>query len=245
MSEDCFVDELFSSATRFGAPLLAANFPRAYLDVNREPFELDPAMFHEPLPDYANTTSQRVAGGLGTIARVVSETDEIYRTTFSFAEAKARIDNLHFPYHAQLKTLLDATHSAFDTVLLIDCHSMPSAMRTNGYQNRPDIILGDRCGYSCAPQITGFLERFFQDLNFSVTRNQPYAGGFITEQYGDPQANRHAIQIEINRALYLDEKTLAKHGGFDRLLKIIEMLLGKLKAQWQSLLLPAQAAAAE
>ena len=243
LSEDCFVDDLFAAAVKFGAPLMSANFPRAYLDVNREPYELDQSMFHDRLPDYVNTTSVRVAGGLGTIARMVSETEEIYREKLNFAEAKARIETLHTPYHAYLEGLLETTFTKFDTVLLIDCHSMPSSTRSSTGISRPDFILGDRCGYSCAPQITDFIEQFFRNLNFSVTRNQPYAGGYITERYGNPQNNRHALQIEINRALYLDEVNFVKHQGFARLQAMIGDLFQKLESHWPQLLGPYQAAA--
>ncbi len=243
LSEDCYVDDLFATAVKFGAPLMSANFPRAYLDVNREPYELDPSMFHDQLPGYVNTTSVRVASGLGTIARMVSETEEIYREKLTFAEAKARIEALHTPYHAHLEGLLETTFSKFNTVLLIDCHSMPSATRSGTGISRPDFILGDRCGYSCAPQITDFIEQFFRNLNFSVIRNQPYAGGYITEHYGNPQRNRHALQIEINRALYLDEINLVKHQGFAKLQAMIDDLFQKLSSQWPQLLGPYQAAA--
>lgn len=245
LSEDCYVDELFATAVKSGVPLMSANFPRVFLDVNREPFELDQDMFHDPLPDYVNTTSMRVAGGLGTIARVVSETEEVYNKKLSFAEAQVRIETLHQPYHQHLESMLEKTFSKFNTVLLIDCHSMPSTTHSGTRTTRPDFILGDRNGNACAAQITGFIEQFLRDQNFSVIRNQPYAGGYITQHYGRPQENRHALQIEINRALYLDEINFAKHSGFDKLQKMIDGLFGKLSTQWPQLLAPYQAAAAE
>src|SRR5262245_23103057 len=152
-SEDCFVDELFGAAVTLGAPLLAANFPRAYIDVNREPWELDPRMFVEPVPSFANVRSARVAGGLGTIPKLVGEGLDIYSTRLPLAEALSRIDFIYKPFHDALKRLLVRTHAQFGFAVLVDCHSMPASIRVGENSVRPDFIIGDRFGASVAPSV--------------------------------------------------------------------------------------------
>jgi N-formylglutamate amidohydrolase len=216
-SEDFCVDELMHKAVALGAPLLKANFPRAWLDVNREPYELDPKMFDGALPPYANVRSVRVAGGLGTIARIVSESEEIYAGPVPVGEALARIEAVYKPYHRTLRDLLVATYGYFGAALLIDCHSMPSSVRGTSPRHRPDIVIGDRYGTSAAPELTDLAAEILTRLGYLVSRNKPYAGGFITEHYGEPARGIHAIQIEINRGLYMDEKTFARTEGFEKL----------------------------
>jgi len=216
-SEDTFVDELFVPVVERGAPLLKANFPRAWLDVNREPYELDPAMFSGRLPTYANIRSVRVAGGLGTIARIVSESEEIYAGPLEVEEGLSRIDRVYKPYHAALGRLLARTRAQFGIAVLIDCHSMPSTVRGGVGRFRPDIVIGDRYGTSCAPELAELASDILTRYGYSVCRNKPYAGGHITEHYGNPAYGFHALQIEINRALYLDEHWLEKNKNFERL----------------------------
>ena len=222
-SEDSFVDELFAAMPDLGCPLLKANFPRAYLDVNRAPWELDPKMFSDKLPEYAQTKTLRVVGGLGTIARNVSENQKIYRKKLKFSEARARIERYYFPYHQALKDLIGTTCENFGHSLLIDCHSMPSsAGRLLKSRNKsPDIILGDRYGAACDCDLVDRLESLFVNAGFHTTRNKPYAGGYITQTYGRPSKNTHAIQVEINRALYMNEKTITKSADFHNLQKSI------------------------
>jgi len=219
-SEDCFVEEIFSGVVQLGSPLIHAHFPRAYLDANREPYELDPAMFADPLPPHVNTRSLRVAGGLGTISRVVADATEIYREPLAYAEAERRIRALYMPFHDALRDLLEETHRIFGGALLIDCHSMPSIAGPTDDDtgtNRPDIILGDRYGTACAGEITQEAERILKDLGYSITRNNPYAGGFNTEHYGRPNRGLHALQIEINRSLYMNEARLQRGPGLNKL----------------------------
>jgi N-formylglutamate amidohydrolase len=216
-SEDCYVDLLFAETPRLGLPLLKAHFPRAYLDVNREPYELDPRMFDGRLPAYANTRSMRVAGGLGSIPRIVGDGQDIYRTRLTIADAMRRIDTVYRPYHRALRGLLQETHRRFGEAILLDCHSMPSASLGAENQARPDIVLGDRFGTSCAPVLIDTVQACFEALGYRVARNRPYAGGFITEHYGQPASAVHALQIEINRSLYMDEETLEPRPGFARL----------------------------
>lgn len=219
-SEDSFVEEIFGGVVELGAPLIHARFPRAYLDANREPYELDPAMFADPLPPHVNTRSLRVAGGLGTIARVVADSTEIYRAPLAYAEAERRIRQLYMPFHEALRGLLEEAYGMFGWALLVDCHSMPSVggpADDDRGADRPDIVLGDRYGTSCAGEIIEEAERLLKKLGYSVVRNNPYAGGFNTEHYGRPHNGLHALQIEINRALYMDEARFEHGPGFEKL----------------------------
>jgi N-formylglutamate amidohydrolase len=227
-SEDCFVDELFLPVAAEGAPLIAARFPRAYLDVNREPYELDPELFIEPLPDFANTQSVRVAGGLGTIARIVADGEEIYRTKLPLASGLARVEQLYIPFHAALAELIEATRRRFGYAILIDCHSMPSAAMAPAGGPRPDIVLGDRFGASADCKITRFLKELLSGLGYEVQMNRPYAGGYITEHYGRPSRDVHAVQIEVNRGLYLNELSLRPSSAFAELQNDLRAIAGPL-----------------
>lgn len=212
-SEDYYVDQLFDAAPQIGAPLLAAHFPRAFIDVNREPYELDPRMFEGRVPSFINANSMRVAGGLGTIPRLVAENMEIYGQRLSMEDGLERIDRFYRPYHDRLRGLLVKTHSRFGYGVLVDCHSMPANAQT-GSPERPDFVIGDRYGTSATEALSRLAVSILQDLGYTVTRNKPYAGGFITEHYGRPARGLHAIQIEINRGLYVNEQTFEKTNGF-------------------------------
>lgn len=216
-SEDCFVDKLFSGVALRGAPLLSARFPRAYLDLNREPYELDPELVDGPLPEHANTQSIRVAGGLGTVARIVADGEEIYAAPLNLRHVLERIDHLYFPFHAQLARLIEETLHAFGYAILIDCHSMPSSAMTPGGGARPDMVIGDRFGASADVRVSRLVRETLKDLGYDVQMNRPYAGGYITEHHGRPAHGVHALQIEINRGLYLNEATLEENAGFARL----------------------------
>lgn len=213
-SEDAYVDELYLSSILLGAPLLRAHFPRAYLDVNRQAYELDQRMFEEKLPSYTNAHSVRVAAGLGTIPRIVSEGKTIYPGKIPLCEAFDRIELLYKPYHHALQKLLTQTHKKFGFAVLIDCHSMPSGLNLGEYTPRADFIIGDRFGRSCSNVFAAKAIYKLQELGFDVAYNKPYAGGYITENYGNPVQGFHAIQIELNRALYMNETTLQKTAGF-------------------------------
>jgi N-formylglutamate amidohydrolase len=229
LSEDSYVDELFSDATALGAPLLRAVYSRAYVDPNREPYELDPAMFADPLPDHVNSRSERVAIGFGTVAREVARGISIYRGKLRYADALSRIEQIYFPYHRALERLLEETRARFGYAVLIDCHSMPSnGFVASGRRGAPDIVLGDRFGQSCGAALTAEAESALRAMGYKVERNQPYAGGFITEQYGRPDAGLHALQIEINRRIYMDERTLARRPGFERIARDMSTLIGRL-----------------
>src|SRR5688572_21679450 len=213
-SEDAFVDELFAPVMELGAPLMTAHFPRAFLDLNREPYELDSRMFDGRLPSFANTRSMRVAGGLGTIPRIVADGQEIYRTRLPVDEALHRIEWLYTPYHRTLRHLVRRTSQLFGHAILIDCHSMPSSSVSREEGVKADVVLGDRYGTSCATLLIDLVEAALRGRGYTVVRNKPYAGGFITEHYGEPALGRHALQIEINRSLYMDERSLARRPDF-------------------------------
>ena len=205
-SEDSFVDELILGVVAGGMPLMRAHFPRCYVDVNREPYELDPRMFDGRLPSFANTRSMRVAGGLGTVARVVGDAQEIYDRRLPVDDALRRIETLYKPYHRALRRLVTRVHRDFGATILVDCHSMPSTAGAKDERPRADIVIGDRYGTSCVTLVTDTVEATLRRMGYGVSRNKPYAGGFITEHYGNPAAGFHSIQLEVNRALYMDER---------------------------------------
>lgn len=227
-SEDVFVDRLFACAVELGAPVLAAQFPRAWLDVNREPYELDPKLFSQSLPAHANSRSMRVAGGLGTIPRLVAENFAIFAEKQDLDDAIWRIESIYRPYHEALRKLMARSTVAFGHAVLVDCHSMPSSGARGESRSRPDIIVGDRYGTSCNGDISREIMHRFSELGYSVTRNKPYAGGFITEHYGRPLKGLHAVQIEINRSLYVNETTLEPTAGFDALAADIRTVVSHL-----------------
>lgn len=216
-SEDAFVDQLVDSAPQAGAALITANYARAYIDVNRDAFELDPAMFADALPDFARSRTARVAAGLGAIAKVVSEGQEIYARKLTFAEAQSRIEGAHRPYHEALSGLIAEAQAAHGVAILVDWHSMPSAAARAAGAGGCDMVLGDRFGSACANALTRLAEVALEARGYRVVRNTPYAGGYTTEHYGRPARRVHALQIELNRALYLDEDTLSPTLGFERL----------------------------
>src|SRR5919204_3644499 len=242
-SEDSFVDELHLGVVRRGYPLMRAHFPRCYVDVNREPYELDPRMFDGRLPSFANTRSMRVAGGLGTVARVVGDAQEIYDRRLPVDDALRRIETLYKPYHRALRRLVTQVHRDFGPAILVDCHSMPSSAGAKDERPRADVVIGDRYGTSCVTRVTDAVEMTLRSLGYAVSRNKPYAGGFITEHYGNPAAGFHSIQLEINRALYMDERRYERASSFARLAADLVRLAEQLAAVPIEELRPFRAAA--
>jgi N-formylglutamate amidohydrolase len=212
-SEDAYVDELFAAAAAHGARVLSAAVARAYVDLNRDASELDPEMFDQHPPRPRGGASARVQAGLGAIPRVCGDGQELYRRKLTLAEAERRIAQVHRPYHAMLNNLLAETKAEFGCAVLVDCHSMPSA--TRGALG-PDIVLGDRFGASCHPSVTALAEASLRRMGYRVARNTPFAGGHTTQTYGRPMQRVHALQVEINRALYVDERTLERGNGYER-----------------------------
>ncbi|MBB4287410.1 N-formylglutamate amidohydrolase [Roseospira goensis] len=230
-SEDTHVDVIFGAAPALGVPLLCALLPRVYIDVNRESLELDPSMFCDVLPPHANTDSPRVRAGLGTLPRVAGEGQHIYRRKLPFTEAERRVAQCYEPYHAALRGLIRATRARFGHCVVLDCHSMPrSSLEGPRRGTVPDIVLGDRHGTTCDPAVTDAAEAALAGRGFRVHRNKPYAGGFTTRHYGRPGHGVHTLQIEINRALYMDEATREPTAGLHRLAAAVPPLLDALSA---------------
>src|SRR3984885_7099819 len=227
-SEDSFVDELIAGVVARGHPLVRAHFPRCYVDVNREPYELDPRMFDGRLPSFANTRSMRVAGGLGTVARVVGESQEIYGQRIPVEDAIRRIEGLYKPYHRALRRLMTRIHRDFGTAVLVDCHSMPSTAGPKDERPRADIVIGDRYGTSCVGLVADVIEAILRERGYVVSRNKPYAGGFITEHYGNPAAGLHSVQLEVNRGLYMDERRFEQSRTFATVARDLEMMADRL-----------------
>ena len=217
-SEDRYVNELFQLVPQFGAPLISALFPRAFIDVNREPYELDPSMFSGAIPSYVNTSSDRAVAGFGTIPRLVEIGMEIYGSKMPFSDAEARIEKYYKPYHVALKDLILETKHQFGFAILVDCHSMPSSAVEAEPKNADeltDIVLGDLFGTSCSPKLTNFVESTLINLGFKVRRNKPYAGAYTTACYGKPLEGFHAMQIEINRRLYIREENFVRSSNIE------------------------------
>jgi len=229
-SEDAFVDELFAAVPELGAPLIVARFPRAFVDVNRASGEIDPHMFDAPLASSIGPRTPRVAAGLGVIPRIVRDGVEIYGTRLPVREAAFRLESFYRPYHAALAKLVAETRSLFGIAIVIDCHSMPPTSRGT------DIVIGDCYGEAAAAELIVDAQRALAELGFSVARNAPYAGGYTTNLYGKPESGVHALQIEVNRALYLDEGRMSKTAGFghcqERLRRFVARLTG---GSWMSL----------
>jgi N-formylglutamate amidohydrolase len=211
-SEDAYVDELIAGAAAHGATILTATVARAYVDLNRDPVELDPEMF-EGRVHASPCASPRVQAGLGAIPRITGDGQPIYRCKLAATDAETRLNDVHRPYHAALAGLIAEARDAFGCAVLLDCHSMPSCARG---VTAPDIVLGDRFGAACHPSVTALVEATLRRRGYRVARNAPFAGGHTTQFYGKPRERVHALQIEVSRALYLDEGTLERSSGFER-----------------------------
>ncbi len=235
-SEDAFVDRLIERGPEFGTSVIAARLARVWLDVNREPWELDPAMFEDELPPYARGRGARVAAGLGAIARIVREGEEIYARKLSFAEARGRVEAVHQPYHEALAGLIGEACARHGHAILIDWHSMPAAAVQTAGGAECDMVLGDRFGRACSPVVSRLVERELVVRGYKVARNAPYAGGYTTEHHGRPARRINALQVEVNRSLYLDEASLSPSAGFNRLKGDLEGLFEALaRADWSTL----------
>ncbi|NCC21308.1 MAG: N-formylglutamate amidohydrolase [Alphaproteobacteria bacterium] len=219
-AEDRYVDRLFEHVTEYGATLLSALFPRSYIDVNRAEDDIDPAVISEPWPGKINPT-QRSETGIGLIRRLVSPGLPVYDRPLSPAEVQARIERYYRPYHSELERLIVQAHGVFGQVWHINCHSMPSRSKVPGkfYTDRhgklPDFVIGDRSGTSAEREFTLSVMMFLKDTGYSVSLNEPYQGVELVRRYSNPALGRHSLQIEVNRALYLDEITNELHDGFD------------------------------
>ena len=220
-NEDAFIADLFAPAADLGAPLLAAQFPRCFVDVNRAPDELP----YEWNPD-TKGVSPRAEAGLGVIPTMLSEVTEIYKKPLSFRAARGRLTALYHPYHDALQELITEASLGFGTTLLVDCHSMPGFAPMGS--RRPDIILGDRFGVSCHPETIAQVEEAFRKQGYNVSRNYPYAGGYVTQHYGQPHMGIEALQIEINRDLYLNPVTMKKKRGYEALAENLKAVITEI-----------------
>ncbi|WP_210877515.1 N-formylglutamate amidohydrolase [Roseovarius autotrophicus] len=229
-SEDAFVDQLFDSAPNAGAPFLKAGAPRAFVDLNRSADELDPALI-----DGVNRQGHnpRVASGLGVIPRVVANGKAIYAGKITLAEARERIDTYWRPYHEALQGQLDQAHLMFGQTILIDCHSMPheamDSVARRGMR-RPEIVLGDRFGAAADSAIVDRIEGAFVAAGLVVARNTPFAGAYVTQAYGRPGRGRHAVQIEIDRALYMNERLIRPNGNFEAFRRLMHDVIVEIAA---------------
>ena len=236
--EDAHVDALLEGAAASGAVVVQGLYGRAYVDLNRDPHELDPAMFAEPLPPEARIRTARVAAGLGVIPRYAAGGREIYGRKLGLDEVRQRIATVHAPYHRALAEALDAALDGARAAILVDWHSMPSASAAPGLlddaappgRRAPDVVLGDRHGAACTPALTDWMERRLTDAGLRVARNHPYAGGYTTQTLGRPRDGVHALQVELSRALYLDETRLVPGPGLPRLRRLITRLTAELAA---------------
>ena len=231
LSEDMHIDALLADAPQAGASLLLATYPRAYVDLNREPYELDASMFSDPLPDYVNKDSTRVLGGLGTIAKIVTERLEIYDRPLVFSEAEQRIEKIYFPFHTCLKQQIETARDFWGKAYLLDVHSMPSnAVRKykGGKSGSVDFVLGNRHGRSCDADIYDVVYDFLTDAGYYVEKNKPYAGGYITEHYGNPSEGFHTLQLEVNRKLYMNETSYDLLGNSDEIRSLFSDLVSTL-----------------
>lgn len=241
-SEDAFVDLLFDAAPKCGAPLLAARTPRAWVDLNRAPDELDPALI-DGVP--RGSLNPRVASGLGVIPRVVAGGKVIHLQRLSRAEAEARLERGWHPYHQALQDLLRRSRQTFGAVLLVDCHSMPhEAIAAHAGPGRrvPEVVLGDRHGAACAPEVMAGVEAAFLRAGFVVARNSPFAGAYITQAYGRPPIDQHVVQVEIDRSLYMDESEVRPAPGFEALRRRLSAVVADLADLGRRLGRPALAA---
>ena len=225
-SEDAFVDRLVADAPRHGAPLVEARFPRVFLDPNRAPDDLDAAMFDQPRPGATGSISARAAAGLGVIPRLAADGRPLYQTRLPLAEAQRRLDVFYAPYHTIVRREMEAARACFGDSVLIDCHSMPSSSARGA-----DIVLGDRYGASCSRAVIARAEAAFRRQGFAVVRNRPYAGAYTTEHYGRPEAGMQALQVEINRGLYLNELNVEVSGGFAAMKRAMDAWIGEMTEQ--------------
>lgn len=227
-SEDAFVDDLISCAPKHGAQSIAATVPRAYVDLNRGPDELDPAVVSGLR---RVTHNPRISSGLGVVPRVVANGRAIYRGKLSLAEARARLDTFWHPYHDQLKHMLEETRRDFGQTVLLDMHSMPhEAIEGLNHTpaHRPDVILGDRFGAAASAHVVDQVEAAFRSAGLKVARNAPFAGAYIAQAYGRPSRNQHVVQVEIDRALYMDEVRIEPRADFAAFQDLMSGVIGQI-----------------
>jgi N-formylglutamate deformylase len=230
--EDCFVDELWLPATERGVWLLAAQFPRTYLDANRHAADIDLELLESAHWPHEYRPSGKAAIGKALVWRTLDDGTPIYARKFAVDEVRSRIERCHAPYHQALRQRIDATHAFCGRSYHINCHSMNAVSGAQGEggagQRRADVVLGDRDGTSCDPAFTAFVREVLTGMGYDVKVNDPFRGVELVRAYADPGAGRHSLQLEVNKRLYMDEGTRAKHDGFDVLQKNLLALVDAL-----------------
>ncbi len=237
--EDCYVDELYLPATELGVPLLAALFPRTYLDPNRHRGDVDLELIEGGRWPHEHVPSGKSRIGKALVWRTLDDGRPIYSRKLAVGEVMARIERCHAPYHAQLRETLDECRGRFGVVYHVNCHSMPAVggRQAEGGTGVPraDFVLGDRDGSTCDPSFTGFVRATLAAMGYTVAVNDPYKGVELVRAYSDPAARRHSLQLEINKKLYLDEASREKHAGFDALqadlLRLVEAIADYVRSE--------------
>ncbi|MDU8927583.1 N-formylglutamate amidohydrolase [Alisedimentitalea sp. MJ-SS2] len=227
-SEDAYVDQLFDSAPDHGAPFLRAGAPRAFVDLNRGPDELDPALIEGVARQGHNP---RISSGLGVIPRVVAGGREIYSGKLPLSEAKRRIAQYWRPYHAMLERQVNEAHALFGEAILVDCHSMPhEAMDivAKGVKKRPEVVIGDRFGAAASSEVVEKIEASFAAAGLTVVRNAPFAGAYVVQTYGRPSKGRHAVQVEVDRSLYMNEALVRPNGNFNSFRRLMRQVTAEI-----------------
>jgi N-formylglutamate deformylase len=231
--EDCFVDELYLPAIEQGVPLLAARYPRTYLDPNRHHGDIDLELIEGGRWPHEYVPSGKAAIGKALVWRTLDDGRPIYARKLQVDEVRSRIDRFHAPYHQSLAQLLAAAHASFGVVYHLNCHSMNSVAGKMGEggegSERADFVLGDRDGTTCDPAFTEFVRATLEALGYRVAVNDPYKGVELVRAYSDPAHGRHSLQVEINKRLYMNEATRAKHAGFAPLQRSLLQMLEAIR----------------
>jgi N-formylglutamate amidohydrolase len=225
LSEDSYVDILLLNILKNNISFVKTNFPRSYVDVNRHPFEVDPLMISSKIPNFINSKTSKTVSGIGVIPRVSIYGNEIYNQLLTRKEVIRRLLQCYFPYHKKLKFLIKSLKNKYNNILVLDFHSMPSSSLVH----KTDIVIGNNYNLSCTPTITGLIKNYFKSYDYITLENNPYSGGYITKSLGNPLKGVNVIQIEINRSLYMNEKSLYKYeNNMNILAKNINVILTKL-----------------
>jgi len=232
-AEDTHVEALYAAAPDLGAALIAANFPRSYIDANRSLLDIDAALLDAPWPGPVNA-SRKTEKGIGLVWRLLDTGESIYRRQLSIAEVQTRISNFYSPYHAAVRNAINQAHKHYGAVWHVNCHSMPATSSIISEEGpgvaRTDFVLGDRDGSTCSPAFTAFVANALRDMGYDVRINDPYKGVELVRAYSDPAEQKHSLQIEVNRRLYMDENSRERHAGFDKLHADITTMIAAIAA---------------
>ncbi len=227
-AEDTHVEALYAAAPDHGAVLIAADFPRSYIDPNRSLLDIDAALLDSPWPGPLNA-SRKTEKGIGLVWRLLDTGEPIYARKLTIAEVQARISNCYAPYHRAVREAINSAHKHYGAVWHINCHSMPATSSVISEEGpgvaRADFVLGDRDGTSCAPEFTTFVALTLRGMGYDVKVNDPYKGVELVRAYSDPAEHKHSLQIEVNRKLYMNENSRERNDGFGKLQKDLTRLI--------------------